>query len=803
MKMNIKVSMAAVAALAIVGCTKVDEFANNTNPLPMPEQVAASVQGLSITPKNSYVVVGEEVSLSLTAQPEDARIENVSWESSDLSVATVDGQGLVKTVGRGIARITASVAGAKVTAIVNVYAERIPATGIQINKTAASIRVGQFTQLRASLLPDGSEEGVPGTTDRLDVEWISSNPDVATVDYGLVRALSAGSTTITAKQGDLAQQCEVTVNPKVELVDKSAAWEVTDVPHWSRDSWSGKINGSYEDVTLSGCDAPYHVFAVVEAEKFTSIEELAADAFLAVDEAVEAGKDPASLFATGETGSIRYNELGDATAYVLGFGEDFDFTGDYVKYDFTARTPDPVHATGVQFQGQSGWDYADISSLEIREGKSTRVQLKLLPADCTDFGSISLEAEDASILKVEAYYPQYYENQFTVTAMAAGSTKLLAKFNDVVSELEVTVTGSNIVLTDHSSTWKATKTTQEQYGWTVVNITVSACDAERFYATVMSEKPQDAELKATLSAMADGVDSYYMQSEVPAEFQSWGSDGRYIVILGFNQSGDFTGDYAIIDSEGSGEPGGDDPTPDPEGNKRIKFGDVVFRAELPASRSTSDEGTLEAWIYVTSTGGCQNIAGSEANFLLRIDSNQLDFVYGGAIDNRGEVGEEHVRADVTTNAWHHVVATYTRNDKAILYVDGESVGSGTTLDHPVYMDGKTKNDGAYPCWGYPFRFYIGSGSDKHNYSGSLAYLRVYDRAVQAGEISDLMYEEDVDDNALIGYWKFNEGSGNQIADYSGNGITLTARKALTGNASGAEPVLEDGTVTWEAGELPY
>jgi hypothetical protein len=66
-----------------------------------------------------------------------------------------------------------------------------------------------------------------------------------------------------------------------------------------------------------------------------------------------------------------------------------------------------------------------------------------------------------------------------------------------------------------------------------------------------------------------------------------------------------------------------------------------------------------------------------------------------------------------------------------------------------------------------------------------------------------MYEEDVDDNALIGYWKFNEGSGNQIADYSGNGITLTARKALTGNASGAEPVLEDGTVTWEAGELPY
>lgn len=789
------VSIAAVAAFAIVGCTKVEEFANNTNPLPMPEQVAASVQGLEITPKNSYVVVAEEVSLSLAAQPEDAQIENVNWNSSDLSVAMVDGQGLVKAVGVGIAKITASVEGAAVTAIVNVYAKRIPATGIQINKTSATIRVGQFTQLRASLLPDGSEEGVPGTTDRLDVEWSSSNPDVATVDYGLVRALSAGTTTITVKQGDLTQKCEVTVNPKVELVDKSASWTVTDVPHWSRD-WNGNINGSYEDVELSGCDAPYHVFAVVEAEKFTSIEELAADAFLAVDEAVEAGKDPAGLFATGETGSVRYNETGEATAYVLGFGEDFDFTGEYVKYDFTARTPDPVHATGVQFRGQSGWDFADISSLEIREGKSTVVQLKLLPEDCTDTGSISLEAEDESMLKVEAYYPQYYQNQFTVSALAEGSTKLIAKFNDVVSELEVTVTGSNIVLTDHSSTWKATKTTQEQWGWTVVNITVSVCDAERLYATVMAEKPADAELKTTLSAMADGVGSYYIQSGVPAEFQSWDGDGRYIVILGFNQSGDFTGDYAIIDTEAGN-------TPDPVDGKRIKFGDVVFRAELPASRSISDEGSLEAWVYVTSTGGCQNIAGSEANFLLRIDSNQLDFVYGGEIDARGEVSEAHVRTSVTANEWHHVVATYTRNDKAILYVDGVQAGSETTLDHPVYMDGKTKNDGTYPCWGYPFRFYIGSGSDKHNYSGSLAYLRVYDRAIGADEISDLMYEDEVEDDALIGYWKFDEGNGNTIADYSGNGITLTAKKALTGNASGTEPTLEDGTVTWETGMLPY
>ncbi|MBR1510717.1 MAG: Ig-like domain-containing protein [Bacteroidales bacterium] len=797
-------SIAAIASLALVACTKASEYEDTANPLPVQSgDAVVAAQGIEITPKTSYVVVGETVSLSVAFQPEGS-VEGLSWTSSDENVATVDNSGVVTTKAVGIARVSAvAEGGATATALVNVFAERIPATEIKLNKETATIRVGQFTQIRAFLLPDGSEEGVPGTTDQLDIEWVSSDESVATVSYGLVRALAEGTVTITAKQGDLTKTCEITVNPKAELVDKASVWTITDTPHWNRDWW-GKISGSYEDVTLEGCDAVYHVFAVVAADKFTSVEELAADYFLKVDEAREAGQDPASMFSKEASQTTRYSDLGPAVAYALGFSEDFDFTGEYVLYEFEARTPDPVHATGVKFRAQSGWDYADVTALTLKEGKSTRVQLQLLPEDCTDTGSITLEPADPAMLSVAAYYPDYYENQFTVTALAEGTTKLIAKFNNVVSELEVTITSSNITLTDHSSTWKATKTSQEQYGWTIVNINVTVCDAARFYATVTNDKPQGTTLKSTLASMAEGVYSYNIRSEVPAEFQSWDGDGRYIVILGFDGSGEFTGDYAIIDTEGGSEPGGDEPGPvDPVAGKRIKFGDVVFRAELPASRATSEEGTLEAWVYATSTGGCQNIAGSESNFLLRIDSGQLDYVYGGAIDSRGEVAEAHVRASITVNEWHHVVATYKQNGQAILYVDGDKVGSANTEDHPVYMDGKTKNDGNYPCWGYPFRFYIGSGSDKHDYSGSLAYLRVYDRVISADEVADLMYTEDVSDSALIGYWKFNEGSGNQITDYSGNGITLTAKKALTGGASGSEPALSDGTVTWEDGDFPY
>ncbi len=796
-------SIAAIASLALVACTKASEYEDTANPLPVQSgDAVVAAQGIEITPKTSYVVVGETVSLSVAFQPEGSA-EGLSWTSSDENVATVDNSGVVTTKAVGIANITAvAEGGASATALVNVFAERIPATEIKLNKETATIRVGQFTQIRAFLLPDGSEEGVPGTTDQLDIEWVSSDESIATVSYGLVRALAEGTVTITAKQGDLTKTCEITVNPKAELVDKASVWTITDTPHWSRD-WQGKINGSYEDVTLEGCDAVYHVFAVVAADKFTSVEELAADYFLKVDEAREAGQDPASMFSKEASQTTRYSDLGPAVAYALGFGEDFDFTGEYVRYEFEARTPDPVHATGINF---------GVENLTLKVGKSARLQLKLLPDDTTDFGTITLTSSDQSIVTVEAYYPQWYPNNYTVKAVAEGTTTIVATFNNVVSELEVTVNDGSIKWVDCSDSWAGEFGMVKLYGYyDVFGFRLTECSSPAHYIAVVNASSVEGDLISymkTVAAQNEDNLEWYSSDSIPDENGSWGDTDdtieRYAFVYGV-VAGSYDGNYAIFHYDPNG--GGDEPGPvdplDPVAGKRIKFGDVVFRAELPSDRATSEEGTLEAWVYVTSTGGCQNIAGSEANFLLRIDSNQLDYVYGGAARDNGEFEEAHVRTSVTTNEWHHVVATYTQNGKAVLYVDGEEAGSAATEDHPVYMDGKTNNSGKYPCWGYPFRFYIGSGNDKHNYSGSLAYLRVYDRALTADEVPDMMYEDTVDDDALIGYWKFNEGSGNQITDHSGYGTTLTAKTALTGGASGSEPSLSDGTITWEDGDLPY
>ena len=88
-------------------------------------------------------------------------------------------------------------------ATVNVVAAPKPATGISLNKTAATIYTGNTETLIATVEPTD-------TTDT--VVWTSSKESVATVDNtGKVTAVAPGTATITAKAGDKTATCTVTV----------------------------------------------------------------------------------------------------------------------------------------------------------------------------------------------------------------------------------------------------------------------------------------------------------------------------------------------------------------------------------------------------------------------------------------------------------------------------------------------------------------------------------------------------------------------------------------------------------------
>lgn len=89
-------------------------------------------------------------------------------------------------------------------------------TSITLNKTQATLSVGQTLQLTATIAPDNASNK--------NLTWKSSSTGVATVSTnGLVTAKANGSVTITATTQDgsnLSAQCQVTVQTSSELLTK-------------------------------------------------------------------------------------------------------------------------------------------------------------------------------------------------------------------------------------------------------------------------------------------------------------------------------------------------------------------------------------------------------------------------------------------------------------------------------------------------------------------------------------------------------------------------------------------------------
>ena len=66
------------------------------------------VSSISLTPVSATGKEDEQIQITATVLPEDATNKTISWSSSDESVATVDGSGLISLLKKGTAIITAS-----------------------------------------------------------------------------------------------------------------------------------------------------------------------------------------------------------------------------------------------------------------------------------------------------------------------------------------------------------------------------------------------------------------------------------------------------------------------------------------------------------------------------------------------------------------------------------------------------------------------------------------------------------------------------------------------------------------------
>ncbi len=170
-----------------------------------------SVQSVKLNKTAITKKVGETEQLTATVLPANATNKNVTWTSSDNTVATVDTNGKVTAKKVGTAKITVTTqdGNKKAECIITVEAATVAVTGVTLNKQTVTKKVGETEQLTATLLPANATNK--------NLTWTSSNDTVATVDAnGKLTAKAVGTAVITVKteDGGKTATCSVTVQPK-------------------------------------------------------------------------------------------------------------------------------------------------------------------------------------------------------------------------------------------------------------------------------------------------------------------------------------------------------------------------------------------------------------------------------------------------------------------------------------------------------------------------------------------------------------------------------------------------------------
>ena len=176
-----------LGAIAALSCS------SNLEPELVPQtqnQSEVQVQSVELSSTSLSLLHGEKVTLTATVAPSNATDNKVAWTSSDDSVATVSYSGEVTAVSSGFCIIFATCGGKRASCDVAVIPPTILVESVSLDKTEASMLIGESLLLNAVVLPEDASDKA--------ITWASSDTDVATVENGNVSALAAGEATVTA-----------------------------------------------------------------------------------------------------------------------------------------------------------------------------------------------------------------------------------------------------------------------------------------------------------------------------------------------------------------------------------------------------------------------------------------------------------------------------------------------------------------------------------------------------------------------------------------------------------------------------
>ena len=177
-----------------------------------------SVSQVTISPTTANMTVGDTKQFSVKIDPANATNQEVSWSSSEPSVASVDSKGMVtaKAEGKATITVTAKDGGVSSKATVTVSNKVVPVTGVTVSPTSLTMEIGDSKSLTVTVNPsDATDKTYTVSSDNTGVVEIDKSNNV------VAKGAGTANVTVTTTDGAQTATCKVTVNKPLMTIEAS------------------------------------------------------------------------------------------------------------------------------------------------------------------------------------------------------------------------------------------------------------------------------------------------------------------------------------------------------------------------------------------------------------------------------------------------------------------------------------------------------------------------------------------------------------------------------------------------------
>ena len=214
-----------------------------------------SVSQVTISPTTANMTVGDTKQFSVKVDPANATNQEVSWSSSEPSVASVDSKGMVtaKAEGKATITVTAKDGGVSSKATVTVSNKVVPVTGVTVSPTSLTMEIGDSKPLTVTVNPsDATDKTYTVSSDNTGVVEIDKGNNV------VAKGAGTANVTVTTTDGAQTATCKVTVNKPqmtIEASPTSLSFGNVNVGESSTKTFTISNTGKAE-VKVSGISVP-------------------------------------------------------------------------------------------------------------------------------------------------------------------------------------------------------------------------------------------------------------------------------------------------------------------------------------------------------------------------------------------------------------------------------------------------------------------------------------------------------------------------------------------------------------------